>query len=118
MRFKLINIEERNHFTCFFCGTDKSVKYEIKLFDDPNISDISRRYCCNKCILMLIDNKYDYKIATANNLATNFGLTQNQKYIIMKHKYLYGILSVYDLNGNYLTECRTDCFEDYHNFIE
>ena len=58
MRFKLIDIEKRKDATCFYCGTNKSVKYEIKLFDNDTLHDINKRYCCNKCICMFMDNKY------------------------------------------------------------
>ena len=117
MKFKLIDIEKRKDVTCFYCGTNKSVKYEIKLFDDDTVPDINKRYCCNRCIGMFIDNRYTYKIAKANNLATHFGLVENNEYILMQHKHLYGTQSVFNLSGQYLLECRTDCFKDYRDFI-
>lgn len=49
---KLIPIEERGKYRCHFCGTNKSVKYVIKIFD-PVISDKPAKVtCCNKCALL------------------------------------------------------------------
>ena len=56
MKYKLIDSEKRKEVQCYYCGTDKSVKYEVNLFDDDTIQDINKRYCCNKCICMLFDN--------------------------------------------------------------
>ena len=57
MRFTLIDIEARQNAKCFYCNTNKSVKYLVELFDNPNIEDINKRYCCNKCITMLFDKE-------------------------------------------------------------
>ena len=59
MRFTLLDIEARQNVKCYFCHTDKSVKYLVELFDNPNIEDINKRYCCNKCITMLFDKERD-----------------------------------------------------------
>jgi hypothetical protein len=60
------------------------------------------------------------KIAKANCLAEfYYGLIPNKKYIL--ERFRDGPLStwsVYDFNGNYITECRTDCFDDYRDFEE
>lgn len=51
------------------------------------------------------------KLATANYLAKNFGLTPNTDYILRPIS--NGIWDVYDLNDNFITCCRTDCFDNY-----
>lgn len=55
MYFELLDIETRKKVLCYFCGTNKSVKYKVNLFDDPTIQDINERFCCNKCICFFID---------------------------------------------------------------
>ena len=57
MRFTLLDIEARQNAKCFYCNTNKSVKYLVELFDNPNIEDINKRYCCNKCITVLFDKE-------------------------------------------------------------
>ena len=54
------------------------------------------------------------KIAKANWMAERFGLASNKEYIL-KRSY-GGLWSVYDFDGHYITECRTDCFDNYRNF--
>lgn len=61
MKFKLIDREKRKEVRCYYCGTDKSVKYEIRIFDDDTIQDINKRYCCNKCVCMFIDDLEELK---------------------------------------------------------
>ena len=58
MKFKLISAKERNGIRCYFCGTSKSVKYEVRIFDD--VPDIRKRYCCNKCVLVFVDELEDF----------------------------------------------------------
>ena len=74
MKIKLIDKERGKDAKCYFCGTNKSVKYEIKISGNNIISDINR-YSCNKCVLMFYDKfveddmdkyfdihvQYDYK---------------------------------------------------------
>lgn len=56
------------------------------------------------------------KIAKANWMAeAYYGLVSNTEYMLERYSD-YGTWSVYDLNGHYITECRTDCFSDYRNF--
>jgi hypothetical protein len=116
MNFRLIDYETRKRVRCCICGTDVSVKYELKSFND-NVKEENRRYYCNKCITLNLDNNYSYKYARANMLATSYGLTTGNVYIILKHKHLYGTVSVYDTDGMYLCECRTDCFDKYADLI-
>ena len=54
MKFKLIDREKRKEVRCYYCDTDKSVKYKVLLFNNNTIKETDYRYCCNKCILMLI----------------------------------------------------------------
>lgn len=55
------------------------------------------------------------KIAKANGLGNfYYGLTCNKEYVLERSG--NGKWSVYDLDGNYITECRTDCFDDYRDF--
>lgn len=61
MRISIIDIEKRKDARCFYCNTDKSVKYKIDLFDDETIPDINIRMCCNKCILMFTDDEKELK---------------------------------------------------------
>lgn len=67
MRFELIDIEKRKNFRCYYCETDKSVKYKVRLFDDPTIEDINERYCCNKCILIFIDDLEELQNLSLSN---------------------------------------------------
>ena len=46
MKFKLLDKEQRKEARCYFCGTDKSVKYEVRIFNDDSIEDINKRHCC------------------------------------------------------------------------
>lgn len=51
---KTINIEQRNKYRCHFCGTTKSVKYIVKIYD-PIVDDKPVNVtCCNKCALSLL----------------------------------------------------------------
>ena len=54
------------------------------------------------------------KIAKANWMAERFGLASNKEYVLERS--CGGIWSVYDFDGHYITECRTDCFDNYRNF--
>lgn len=54
------------------------------------------------------------KIAKANWMAERFGLVFNKEYILERS--CYDVWSVYDFDGHYITECRTDCFDNYRNF--
>ena len=56
MKYKLIDSEKRKEVQCYYCGTDKSVKYEVNHFDSEAMQEIDKRYCCNKCICVLFDN--------------------------------------------------------------
>ena len=57
------------------------------------------------------------KIAKANWMAEKcYGLKSNVEYILERTH--YGNWSVYDFNGNYITECRTDAFDNFRNFEE
>jgi hypothetical protein len=57
MKFKLINSETRKTAHCCFCGTNKSVKYEVnpknKLVRD------AKAYSCNKCVCVFADELDD-----------------------------------------------------------
>lgn len=55
MKIKLIDVDERKDLRCYFCGTSKSVKYKIALFNNNSIQDINERCCCNKCACIFID---------------------------------------------------------------
>ncbi len=60
---------------------------------------------------------YEKKIAKSNWMASvYYSLAPNTEYILERHG--YGLWSVYDFNGHYITECRTDCFDNYRNFNE
>lgn len=48
---KIIPVEERKGKKCFFCGTDKSVKYFNQLAGDDLNSGFS---CCSGCQFKLI----------------------------------------------------------------
>ena len=55
------------------------------------------------------------KIAKANWMAESYySLASNTEYVLEKQS--NGMWSVYDFDGNYITEGRTDCFVDYRNF--
>lgn len=54
------------------------------------------------------------KIAMANWMAeTYYGLVSNKEYALEKN--CFGTWSVYDFEGNYIIECRTDCFDNYRD---
>lgn len=58
---------------------------------------------------------YEKKIAKANWMAeAYYGLTANKEYVLEKSR--SGVWSVYDFEGHYITEGRTDCFDNYRNF--
>lgn len=58
MKFKLISIKDRNAKTCYFCGTNKSVKYHSKIkHGDVEEIDIS---CCNKCVLEKLNELVEF----------------------------------------------------------
>ena len=55
------------------------------------------------------------KIAKANYFAEKYyGLKSNAEYILERTR--YGNWSVYDFNGNYIIESRTDAFDNFRNF--
>ena len=54
------------------------------------------------------------KIAKANWIAERFGLASNREYVLERS--YGGLWSVYDFDGHYITECRTDCFDNYRDF--
>lgn len=60
MKLKPISPEERKNAKCYFCGTDKSVKYIVRVFEDDSIEDINHRPCCNKCALMFNDQLKEF----------------------------------------------------------
>lgn len=40
---------------CYFCGTDKSVKYAVTILDFANAMPQRKRiYACNKCVALKI----------------------------------------------------------------
>lgn len=52
---KLIPIPLREGLYCFFCGTDKSVKY-LKIIKDMRTKDkLVTVCCCNECIVRYSD---------------------------------------------------------------
>ena len=58
----------------------------------------------------------DKKIAKANWMSERFGIIPNKDYILERSP--GSTWSVYDFDGNYITECRTDCFNNYRNYEE
>ena len=58
---------------------------------------------------------YEKKIAKANWMAeSHYGLVSNVEYVLEKN--CCGTWDVYDFDGHYITECRTDCFDDYRDY--
>lgn len=52
---KYIENWPNKNLTCHFCGTDKSVKYEVEIKDaDGKIHSVP---CCNMCALLYIINQ-------------------------------------------------------------
>lgn len=47
----IIPIEKRQNHRCYFCSTNKSVKYITEIIDPVIDSKPTRVCCCNKCIL-------------------------------------------------------------------
>lgn len=55
------------------------------------------------------------KIAKANGLGEfYFGLVCGKEYVLERTN--NGTWSVYDTDGSYVKECRTDCFDDYRDY--
>lgn len=53
---KLIPNALREGLYCFFCGTDKSVKYLKTIIDSGPVKDMLVTVCCcNKCIVRFSD---------------------------------------------------------------
>lgn len=50
---KLIENWPEKNLRCHFCGTGKSVKYEVEVMDPVVSSEPSVVYCCNRCALFL-----------------------------------------------------------------
>lgn len=73
-RYKLIPIKERNPLCrCWFCKTEKSVKYQGKIVNPRFFESIKTSnpqpymgiYICNKCV---INHKYDLiELEDSNN---------------------------------------------------
>lgn len=61
---------------------------------------------------------YEKKIAKANWTAEAYyglyGIVSDVEYILERNR--YGMWDVYDFDGHYITECRTDCFDDYRDY--
>lgn len=56
------------------------------------------------------------KIARANYMAQfYYGLHMGEDYVLERSGKATGIWSVYNQNGLYLAECRTDCFDNYRD---
>lgn len=49
---KIIPIEQRHKYRCYFCGETRSVKYITEILDPVIDSKPTRVCCCNKCILI------------------------------------------------------------------
>lgn len=50
MKIKPISSDNRNKCRCYFCGTDKSVKYIASIFDPViDANNPTEIYICNKC---------------------------------------------------------------------
>lgn len=53
---KMIPSDKRDSARCYFCGTNKSVKYLVRL-KEPMFSKASMLVCCcNKCVAMNYEN--------------------------------------------------------------
>ena len=60
-KFKLMPIKERQGYCCYFCRTDKSVKYYGKILN-PCITANNRFIdivMCNKCTALHIDELFE-----------------------------------------------------------
>ena len=49
---KIINMSDRKNCRCYFCGTQKSVKYIVKVFDTGFQNPPTEVYACNRCALL------------------------------------------------------------------
>lgn len=54
---KIIPMEDRKKFRCYFCDETRSVKYFIKIFDPVVDSRPCEVACCNKCAALHIGCK-------------------------------------------------------------
>lgn len=58
MKFKLFPARDRSTKICYFCGTNKSVKYHSKIKQrNGEEIDIS---CCNKCVLEKLNELVEF----------------------------------------------------------
>lgn len=51
MKMKLLPLDERKNIKCHFCGTNKSVKYMVRVVKDRTNAHITVP-CCNRCALI------------------------------------------------------------------
>ena len=58
MKFNLIPIKDRSIRTCYFCGTNRSVKYKSKIKkENGDEIDISS---CNRCVLVHMNELVEF----------------------------------------------------------
>lgn len=52
MKIKLLSTEERKGARCWFCGTNKSVKYVAQMVNTNSLSSLKYMniLVCNKCV--------------------------------------------------------------------
>lgn len=50
MKFELLSIKDRSTRVCYFCGTNKSVKYKSKIKKENG--DEIDIFSCNRCVLV------------------------------------------------------------------
>lgn len=49
---KLIDNWTNKKLRCYFCGSTKSVKYTVNVFDPTISNKLTDVCCCNKCALL------------------------------------------------------------------
>ena len=58
MKFKLLSIKDRSRSVCYFCGTNKSVKYKSKIQQESG--DEIKICSCNICILVHMNELVEF----------------------------------------------------------
>lgn len=58
MKFNLFHMKDRNKKVCYFCGTNKNVKYGSKITqEDGSVVNISS---CNKCAMIKMNELVEF----------------------------------------------------------
>lgn len=54
---KIIPVEDRKNYRCYFCEETRSVKYTLRIFDPVLDNKPCEVPCCNRCAALHIGRK-------------------------------------------------------------